>query len=254
MRKTLLLAFLILLSPISFSKILTNQPGLGGTLNILVEGAGNQNATLTSPDGTIVQVPLVDGQAHYVLLQSGRWEVKVGAERVVVRVSEPVPGEAASPPESPAGWVGVLAAGVLVLLAVAAAAIWTLAFPPGGARGACLEKFANGNRVTVRLRAGATDLEHVRLVDEAGVDWSGKPMKLNARRLKAGHSLRMNYEYAGAPGAALAEFIQNGKSERLECVRGKVCAHDMDGRGKPEEGMGWTEPKTPLSKKKLARI
>lgn len=234
MRQTLLLASLILLSALLFSRILTNRPAEGDELDILVEGGGNGPVQLVRPDRRVINSTLSDGQLRYPADMPGTWEVKAGGDKVVVDVAAAAgSGRRAGEGGRWAGGIAAIALLALVIIFSAGAGV-ALLLRPRGAR-ACLEKRRQGGQVKVRLHAGALVLQSVKLCDEGGPRWEGGPLRLAARRLENGQALEMEYEYDGPLGAARAEFFEDGKNVRLECTEGQACSAAGEENGEPRD-------------------
>ncbi len=209
-----------LLPQFSFSKILLNQPQAGQMLELLVEGEpAPENVTLVRPDGRSVVVPLYGGQMQYNVSESGRWIVRVGAQELAVVVTEPPSqdGGLVLAPQNPL-FAPAMVIAALVFIALAMLAVDALIVRPPPRHAVVLEKSRNGNKVSVRLRAGSLPMRHARVEDEVGPGWSGAPMRMSRARLEASQTLEMEYEWDGEMGEAKASF-EIGRKEHEMSVR-----------------------------------
>ncbi|MCL6088605.1 MAG: hypothetical protein M1530_00375 [Candidatus Marsarchaeota archaeon] len=218
---------LLLLSSSLSAEVLLSRPSLGERLEVLVENeSAPANLTLVAPNGTRIGLALTDGQASYLMDRIGRWEVRIGERRWNVTVGEG--GTAAGRAEGgfgqggplffDAGLLAVLGM-VLVLLALAAAAVYYLVLRAPAAQEPMLERRWRGGEVSVRLRAGTRPLEKVVLEDEAATE-IGHARRLRRARLAAGQSMEMRYETGSGDGEARASFELDGRREELAVREG----------------------------------
>ena len=219
-----LLFFLSLLLPLSFSRILVNQPQAGQMLEVLVENETSPgNVTLIRPDGQSVVVPLDNGQMRYNASVTGRWVVQAGGEELAVVVTEPgsETGGPAGSGQSPL-FAAALVLAALIMIGLIALAVDALIVRPPPRHAVVLEKSRQGDKVSVRLRAGGRPLRHVRVEDEVGPGWTGAPMRMSRQRLEAGQSLEMEYEWVGEMGEARAGFEVGRHAQGLEVRSGRA--------------------------------
>ncbi|MDE1798690.1 MAG: hypothetical protein KGH63_04785, partial [Candidatus Micrarchaeota archaeon] len=216
---------LTLTAPSLFSAILLSHPYAGQMLDILDEGAGNASALVISPDGSRQSYALQDGHLSVLADPPGLWLVRINSEQASADVP-PAPGSGRSAPAVPASplpffLLVLLCAALLLALALAATAAWSLAYPPACSRPPVLRRRAQGGEARAELEAGTLPLENAWLEDD-GVPGAGRPLRISARRLSAGHCLQMRYPAQQLSGEARAHFTLEGKPQTLSVKQGEA--------------------------------
>lgn len=241
------LVFVFLFSGVNFvfADLLVSQPDVGGELHILLENGGNATATIVSPTGKQTDITLDNGQASVIADEPGRWKVTAGGiQKIAIVGGEGIPLIAPQEQNDGIGMHSILLGiSLFVIFAAMLSAMWyffvrTPKMPPAPS----FAKLQEGGKVKLEFVAGADVVENLRISDNVGDGWAGKPITLARKKLMPYEKASVTYEFGGSASDAVAEFSANGKKMRLQSGS---AAPELLPSGKPETKKG---------KRKLAKL